>query len=54
MKTKSNVIVLDPIELIRKVKKRYGNSPIFPKKMEEVKANLHLYQKLHEQIVQVI
>lgn len=49
MKTKSNALVLDPIELIGKVKKRYENTPIFPKKIEEAKANLHLYQKLHQQ-----
>ncbi len=48
MKTSKNTLVLDPIELIRKVKSHYGNNPIFPERIKEAKENLHLYQKLFD------
>lgn len=48
MKTTKNTFVLDPIALIRKVKAHYGNNPVFPERIKEAKANLHLYQKLHK------
>ncbi|MDX2196211.1 MAG: hypothetical protein NW207_07320 [Cytophagales bacterium] len=51
MKTgNNNVIVLDPIQLIKKVKEKYGDNPIFPERIKEAKANQHLYHKMREQI----
>ncbi|MFN0048150.1 MAG: hypothetical protein ACKVOU_03385 [Cytophagales bacterium] len=48
MKSDKNIIVLDPIQLIKKVKERYGKNPIFPERMKEAKANLHIYQEIQE------
>ena len=45
---KSNVLVLDPNELLQKVVDRYGSNPIFPEKIAEARKNLVYYQQFDE------
>ena len=41
----SNVLILDPKILLKKVVERYGSNPIFPEKVEEIRKNIHKYRE---------